>query len=153
LGTDGFVTIEYSEKPNLLGAILLGLREHYEFLIYVYLVVIICYAFGIGKHFMALILFILFAIIQRLTYQTLNGGDNLMFFVILYMIFADSYSNFTVTPLYLSEPVKKISSFFTFFSVMSITMHLCLVYFISAISKLNTEDWYNGVALYYVLQQ
>jgi len=29
--------------------------------------------------------------------------------------------------------------------------HLCLVYFCSALGKINTSEWYKGVALYYTL--
>ncbi|WP_396149994.1 HTTM domain-containing protein [Flavobacterium sp.] len=37
------------------------------------------------------------------------------------------------------------------YSVFSLKFHLCLVYFFSAVGKISTLLWYNGLANYYVL--
>lgn len=107
-------------------------------------------AFGIGRWFSFLLLFIAWYILQKLNTYVLNGGDNYLIFILLYMCFANSYSYFSLNKSDTFEE-NSLGNFLTNLSVISILTHLCLIYFISGISKIHTDLWYNGVAMYYIL--
>jgi len=111
----------------------------------------ILFAFGIFRYFTPLLLYISVEIVQRAYPFILNGGDNLLKFLLLYMIFTDCYRYFTLNN---STGQKKdsISYFVNQISVLSIKIHLSLIYFVSAIFKLNAKVWFSGVATYYTLQ-
>lgn len=130
----------------------LFLRDNFTYFYFVYFILILFYFFGIGKYITALLLYIFFEIFQNLCPVVLNGGDNLLKFIILYMIFIDSYSHFKIKPL--KSKYQNIYLFRNFLSNIfgyAICMHLCLVYFISAIHKIHSDVWFNGIATYYTL--
>lgn len=128
------------------------LRENVHFFFLAYIVVILLFFFGIGKHFTAIALFVFFEINQRLCYVVLNGGDNLLKFILLYMIFADTYQYFSIKPLNFKRQIwKEMSNFCSNAAGLSICTHLCLAYFLSAFHKTHADVWFNGIATYYTL--
>lgn len=128
------------------------LRENFQFFYLIYVVIILLYFFGIGKNFIALILFIFYEILQNLCPSILNGGDNLLKFILMYMIFIDSYNYFSITPKYFkSSEFAKFNVFLSNLGGYSICIHLCLAYFISAIHKIHADVWFNGIATYYTM--
>jgi len=146
-GTDAFV---HHEAASFFGIPLDVFRTHYDLLIPVYVFLIGLFLFGIGRNLTALFLYIVFRLFQEMTGVVSNGGDNLLAFIMLYLVFANSYRYFAVKSEFLRMP-RKLDNFVTNLSCGSIMVHLCLVYFFSAVGKLNTQEWYKGVALYYTL--
>jgi hypothetical protein len=125
------------------------IRQHFNIYIFLYLTLIILYLFGIGRNLTALGVFICLEIQQRLCHTVLNGGDNLFKFVVLYMVFINSYEYFVIKK---SAKIKSgLSNLVSNLAAYSICIHLCLVYFISAIHKIHADVWFNGVANYYIL--
>lgn len=128
------------------------IRNYYEFFLMAYVLFICLFFFGIGKYFTALVLFILYELQQRLGYIILNGGDNLLKFILLYMVFIDSYKYFSISPLKIKNAgVKYVLTFLSNTAAFSICLHLCLAYFLSAWHKIHADVWFNGVATYYTL--
>ncbi len=125
------------------------IRQHFSIYLFVYLTFIILYFFGIGRNMAALGVFICLEIQQRLCHTVLNGGDNLFKFVVLYMIFINSYGYFALKTT--TKIKARLSNLVSNLAAYSICMHLCLVYFISAIHKIHADVWFNGVANYYIL--
>ncbi len=125
------------------------IRQHFDIYLFIYLTLIILFLFGIGRNFTALGVFICLEIQQRLCYTILNGGDNLFKFVVLYMIFINSYEFFVLIKRKKANP--NIYNLISNLATYSICIHLCLVYFISAIHKIHADVWFNGVANYYIL--
>lgn len=116
-------------------------------LLYFLIFTCVLYAFGIGRWFTALLVFIQFYLYTEASALNGNGGDNYLFFILFYLIFADSYYY-----LCLKETVKKKSDYLiSNIACYSIMIHLCLIYFVSAIHKIHAEEWFNGVATYYIL--
>jgi len=142
----------YSSQPTYLLE-LLGLssnlvRNNINIFIPVYIFLIGMYAFGVGRYFTAVLLFLCFEIIQRLCHVILNGGDNLMKFCLLYMVLIDSYRYFSLT----KARSIKFSSYRNFISNIGgylICIHTCIVYFFSAAHKIHADVWFNGIATYY----
>jgi len=156
-----FVNLLYSGKSflipgnNIINEFMFSFKAdiiRYNIYIYLsfYLVLILLYLFGIGRNITALIVFLMYDILQKLCPQILNGGDNLLRFILLYLIFANSFSYFVIEKRK-SKKVNSITNFFSNLTGLSICIHLCLIYFISAIHKIHSDVWFNGVATYYTL--
>ena len=142
----------YHDEILIFGSIPLSFfREHYEILISVYVLLIGLFVFGIGKNIVALLLYIIFRLFQTMNGSVANGGDNLLSFIMLYMVFANSFDYLAIKTTNKAESSNKIYIFFTNLSCYAILIHLCVVYFFSAVGKINTSEWYKGVALYYTL--
>jgi hypothetical protein len=147
-----FYSHEESLILSFLGIETWWLRDHFQFFYLFYIIVIIMYFFGIGRRITAIILYILYEVIQSLCPTIQNGGDNLLKFIILYMIFIDSYDYFSVKKDFIrNEEVTKFKNFLSNIFGFSICIHLCLAYFVSAIHKIHADVWFNGVATYYTL--
>jgi len=127
-------------------------RANFDYLNLVYLILIIFFMFGVGKYITAFLLFVLVDVMQNLNHMTLNGGDNLLKFVVLYMVFINSYDYFSINSIkFKRKESEELSNLFSNLAGISICIHLCLVYFLSAIHKFHADVWFNGVATYYTL--
>lgn len=113
------------------------------------IITLILILFGIGKRITLIVLYIEMKILQELTYPILNGGDNLMIFVLLYLVFTNCFEHLTLYKN--SKKHSKLSNVISNLAVFSICLHLGYVYFISAIHKIHSDVWFNGTALYYIL--
>ena len=71
-----------------------------------------------------------------------------MRFVLLYLVFADSFNFFSFGKY---KRFLEIRNYFSNLSVLSLKIHLCIIYFISAIHKIHSDVWFNGVATYYTM--
>lgn len=126
------------------------LYANYKLIIFVYMVLIAFFAFGIGKRWTALLLFVMVEVVQRMNGYVLNGGDNLLKFLLLYMVFADSFRYFSLSQLnFKSDTWQKITNLTTNVGVFCIMLHLALVYLVSGLHKTHADVWFNGTATYY----
>lgn len=117
------------------------------------IVATIFYGFGIGKRVTVLILAIsLYAFNNQIIAPFGNGGDNYLTFIIIYLIFTDSFDFFSFSKInYKNQSLSNLSNFVSNLAVYSIMIHICLIYFVSFIHKIHSDVWYNGVATYYIL--
>ncbi len=157
----GLVPLIYSGKSylvptnNIINEFIVGfnskgIRENIYIFLAIFILFLFLYLFGIGKNITAIIVFLLYDILQKLCPQILNGGDNFLRFILLYLVFANSYTFFVIEK-YTSPKFINVSNFLSNLSGLSICIHLCLIYFISAIHKIHSDVWFNGVATYYTL--
>lgn len=111
------------------------------------------YGFGIGKRWTILLLAIFMYVFNNEVIALFgNGGDNYLTFIIIYLIFTDSFEHLSFSKLdYKKKELKKLSNFVSNLAVYSIMIHICLIYFVSFIHKIHSDVWYNGVATYYIL--
>lgn len=123
---------------------------HYLWFLIVFAMAALAVLFGIGRNVSILVLYLLLEIFQRLNHFILNGGDNLLKFLLLYMVFADSFRHLTLFKgTKAPSTINSTGHLLTNLAVVSIKVHLCLVYFISGIFKANTKLWFSGLATYY----
>jgi hypothetical protein len=128
-------------------------RENIYFFMGVYGGTIILYAFGIGKRITAILVFFCFDLLQRLCPVILNGGDNLLKFLLLYLIFIDSYNYLSIRKLTCRTKYSiYYNNFLSNLFGLCICIHLAFVYFISGLNKIHADVWFHGVATYYTLQ-
>jgi hypothetical protein len=123
-------------------------RDHIYTFFGVYILFLVLLLFGVGKNFTALVVFLMYDITQKLCPQILNGGDNFLRFILLYLVFGDSFRYFSISR-YESTRFYKLRCLASNLAGISICMHLCLIYFISAIHKIHADVWFNGIATYY----
>ena len=110
-GTDTFIHHNSSLVLDLLGISTNWVRENIQIFFILYAAVTILYFFGIGKYIVAFLMFLFTAVFQQLNGILLNGGDNLMTFVLLYLCFADSYAYFSIKKLTFQKNISEISNF------------------------------------------
>lgn len=109
------------------------IRNHFEVFAIAFIICILLHLRGIGKYFIAALVFFFYEIMQRLCPIILNGGDNILKFLILYMVFLNSYDYFSISRYRpLNTKIKYFSVFFSNVSGFSICIHICFVYFVSA---------------------
>lgn len=147
-----FLVPEQSPFLEFLGIATSSFREYFYVFYAVYVLLIFLFLFGIGKRITALLLYFSLEIIQNLAWLTLNGGDNLLKFALLYMIFIDSYDRFAVRKLKHNTIFsEQLSNFISNLGGYSICLHFCVVYLVSAVHKIHADVWFNGIATYYIL--
>ncbi|MFD0863478.1 hypothetical protein ACFQ1M_14780 [Sungkyunkwania multivorans] len=145
--------IAHSDTTNFFSFVFENdwLRDNYTIFLGLYVFIVIIYAFGIGKNVVALALYLLYKINTDLNGYAANGGDNLLEFIMLYMIFADSFKYLTINKVskVKNPSLEKIKNVFSNLAGYSIIIHLCIAYFVSGINKAHADVWFNGVATYY----
>ncbi|CAL2104893.1 HTTM domain-containing protein [Tenacibaculum sp. 190524A02b] len=124
--------------------------ENFSVFSITYLFFIVLFFFGVGKNIVAFILFIFLDVMQALNSITLNGGDNYLKFILMYLIFINSYEFFSIKKQRFNSTEKQeLSNLLSNLASYSICIHLCLIYFVSAMHKIHADLWFNGVATYY----
>ena len=86
---ESFLMLEATPFIEFFGIHTAFVRDNFEIFYFVYIVLILLFLFGIGKRFTVLLLFICVEVVQNLAWLTLNGGDNILKFAVLYFIFID----------------------------------------------------------------
>jgi antimicrobial peptide system SdpB family protein len=84
----------------------------------------------------------------------LDGGDNLLFLLAFYMMFADCGAYFSIDAGRRPEGYRpnRYRALLHNFAVAAIVTQLCLLYFTSAFFKMQGHMWQDGTAIYYVLR-
>lgn len=145
--------IVWTEKP-LFGFLSLDwLRDHYLLFHCSYLLLILFMGLGIGRRLTIFAVFAMTVILQRWAGYTLNGGDNLLKFLLLYMCMCDSFQYLTLYPTKEARSAnnRALNNAATNVGVYSILLHLSVVYAVSAFGKMHADVWYHGVANYYIM--
>lgn len=127
------------------------LHQHYILFIICYSILLLVNTFGIGKNFTAVIVFLFTEMLFRLNPTVVNGGFHLCRFMLLYLSFANTYTYFTLKPIQKNISDNSTSILLTNIAVYAILIHLCIIYFSTALYKLQTPQWRNGTAIYYIL--
>lgn len=120
-----------------------------KYLLLFTILLLIFLLFGIGRKITSLLLYLSFMILQSYISPLLNGGDNLLTFILLYFIFTNSFEYLSLFSN--ANKHSNTSNIISNISVYCILIHLCYVYLISGIHKLHSDVWFNGTAIYYIL--
>jgi hypothetical protein len=131
-----------------------SLRSLYVVLCSLLLVGCLFMALGIGKRLAVWSCFVLVVLLQRVDGLVLNGGDDLIKFVLFYLGFADSFRYLALRRSVAPAADSRwgwISNLFTNMAWVTTLGHLCLVYAVSGLHKAHAEVWFNGTAVHYTL--
>lgn len=105
--------------------------------------------FGIGRNISMILFYISIEILQHGNGYLLNGGDNLLKFLALYMCLTDSYRHLCINKR--KSKASTYENILTNIGVLYIICHLCLIYIVSGLFKANAKVWFSGVSTYYIL--
>lgn len=147
---NSFLSIDVLPYLNFLNIDIQSIRNNFYLFYSIYILLIFLFLFGIGKRITPFLLFLSLGVIQTLSWFTLNGGDNILKFLVLYYVFIDSYDKFCLLKSS-NDDNNELTNFLSNLGGFSICIHICLVYFISAVHKIHADVWFNGVATYYIL--
>ncbi len=125
------------------------IRDNIHIFLGIFVLFLFLLLFGLGRNFTALIIYFLYDILMKLCPQILNGGDNFFKFILLYLVFADSFQYFSLEK-YKENQFAGPRNFLSNLAGLCVCIHLCFIYFISGIHKLHADLWFNGVATYYI---
>nr|WP_281361244.1 HTTM domain-containing protein [Kroppenstedtia pulmonis] len=91
----------------------------------------------------------------------LDGGDNIMRIILVYLMFADTTAYFSVDrklmdkkcikPVHIRDNIR-ISFYIHNMAILACIVQVCMVYITSGFHKAMGELWQEGVAIYYILQ-
>lgn len=151
-GPERYIVTGEDTLFHLIGISSTWWSEHYAYFICSFMIFAVLFIFGIGKHFTAAILFLHLLLFQRLNGLILNGGDNLLILVFFYLVFCDSYQYLSLKKLTFKNKVwADLSKMITNLGILSVKVHLCLVYLVSGMHKMHADYWFKGIAVYYTL--
>lgn len=122
------------------------LRRHIYWFLGIYLVVLVLFLFGIGKNLTAAVVFLLTFLDHIMLHPAVYWGDSVLRFSLLYFIFADSFRYFAL------QRTKGQTGIIHQIALMSVMVHLCLMYASNAWYKWWSEDWVTGWATGYFFQ-
>lgn len=123
------------------------LAEHYLYFISGYVVSLVFWIFGIGRNWSSLFVFIGYLLYFEMTFQLVTWGDIILKFTLMFFIFVDAFQYLSV---HCSKPVK---SWVSHLAVLSIILHLFLVYLTNAYFKFLDDSWQDGVGVFYSAAQ
>lgn len=126
-------------------------QENFVPFLSVYFLFVVALAFGIGRNLAAIGVCVAEKLVESMNGYILNGGNNFLSFLLLYLCFANSFEFFVLqkpkATSFLRSPLVKLTTNMATFSVL---FHLCLIYFISGVAKVHADVWFHGTALYYI---
>ncbi|MEN8649569.1 HTTM domain-containing protein [Streptomyces sp. 21So2-11] len=90
----------------------------------------------------------------------LDGGDNIMVIVLVFFIFVDSGSRFSLDARNGKQKAVEDRQSLRYRSasllhnagILAVILQVCIVYLVSGMYKVQGERWQNGTALYYILR-
>lgn len=100
---------------------------------------------GYQKRFMGILLYFISANLYLNTGQLQNGGTNLLLIVLFYLIFVNEDADQSK-----NSRIRIIDISCTNFAFLTIQIQVCILYLVSAVSKLYGSHWLDGSALYYI---
>lgn len=136
---------------DFLGYDYSSFSDHYIYINAAFLFFALLFLFGVGRNIVPVVLFLLNEIIQGANYSILNGGDNFLKFILLYLCFGNCYKYFSLNDTGINNKrLRLVDNLFTNISILATKTHLCIIYYITGIAKLNSDTWLKeGVGTYY----
>lgn len=144
-GNESFIIRGEDFILNMFNLNLNNITFYYKYILFLTLIFTFLSIFGIFKNISIFFLFLFIELIQRINPLILNGGDNFLKFLLLYLSFANSFQFFVIK----KNEISYYNNLLTNLAITSIILHLCLIYFISGLHKLHSKVWFSGVGVYY----
>lgn len=128
---------------------------YFEVIFHLGILFALLFTVGFMNRTVAVLNFLFLWSLQHANVLILDGGDNIMRIILLYLIFANTASHFSIDRTRkigkISKP-KPLSNALHNLAVLASILQLCLMYLSSGLHKVMGEMWTNGTALYYILQ-
>ncbi|PAD20661.1 DCC1-like thiol-disulfide oxidoreductase family protein [Terribacillus saccharophilus] len=131
---------------------------YFEFLYHAGIIFAILFTLGYKGRIVSVINYIFTFSFIQVAFLMTDGGDNLMYLLLFYLLFANTTAYYSLDSLKskvnknYSNYFQKIKSTFHNFAVLACIIQVCILYFISGLYQIMGEMWSNGTALYYIMQ-
>lgn len=112
-----------------------------------YAVSLLLFIFGIGRNFATFLVFMFHLILIQLSLPLVTWGDKILKFTLLYFIFVNSFYYWSL------NSNKKSTGIISKLAVLSIILHLFMIYLNNSFYKLMDIDWQQGFAVFYSFAQ
>jgi predicted DCC family thiol-disulfide oxidoreductase YuxK len=135
-------------------------RLYFDVIFHLGALIAFLYTIGIfGKSVGLLNYIFTFSLIQ-ISHFLSDGGDNLMYLFLFYLLFANTTAYYSVDSIKFHENYdrKKDTTLFKIrmivhnFAVLACVIQVCIIYMSSGLYQVMGEMWNNGTAIYYILQ-
>ncbi|WP_051254650.1 HTTM domain-containing protein [Halobacillus kuroshimensis] len=115
------------------------------------------FTLGVMTRFTAIVNLLFVWSLQHANVLILDGGDNIMRIILLYMLFANTSAYFSIDRLRANKESNAIGHAPVWnalhnLAILTSIIQLCFMYLSSGTHKVMGEMWTNGTALYYILQ-
>ncbi|ERM81683.1 hypothetical protein P872_19495 [Rhodonellum psychrophilum GCM71 = DSM 17998] len=115
------------------------------------------FIFAIGKRFVGAILFIGILVLGYRNNLVLDGSDNVIMVTMPFLLISNAFNHLTLT---INRQYINFSNLIPDVIIKNILMighygimiQICIVYFFTALHKLQGEVWLNGTAVYYTMR-
>lgn len=122
-----------------------GVNNYYMYFLYGQIICCLACLAGFMKRIAGVLLYFISANLYFNAAQIQNGGTNILLITLFYLLFinedAEKHKN---------EKLKIIDISVSNFAFFAAQIQVCILYFVSAVSKLQGTHWLDGSALYYV---
>lgn len=122
-------------------------RHWFPYTWYAFFALNLFHILGIGRNYTAAAIFILLELFQGTSNQWTNGSNDFSLLIAFYLIFANSYDHFVLWKR--KQASGPISNLLSNLAAWSIMLNLCLIYFKTAVAKMQYPGWLNGDSMYY----
>ncbi|OFD35968.1 hypothetical protein BWGOE3_57370 [Bacillus mycoides] len=109
------------------------------------------YLLGIKTRITGVLNFILIYSLYVRNPTVLDGGNNILTIILFFLMFAEVNRYFSVTNEKSTDD-NKIFNMIHNFAIYLCLFQVCVLYFFAGLAKSQGHMWYNGTALYYILQ-
>lgn len=129
---------------------------YFEVIFHLGILVALLFTLGYRTRLMTLLQFIFVWSLFERNPGILNGGDNILRIVFIYLMFARLGEHFSIDSL--RRGVRKsslrsqVSAILHNMAILASLIQVCFMYFSSGIYKVTGEMWQNGTALYYIMR-
>ncbi|SHF95656.1 DCC1-like thiol-disulfide oxidoreductase family protein [Ornithinibacillus halophilus] len=157
-GYNSLANTEYSQLFKSFSLYQFGNSNlFFEIIFHLGILIAIMFTLGYKTRIVSVLNFIFLFSIHQENPTILDGGDNIMIIVLIYLIFVKTNAYFSVDKYLSQGKVKRYSDNFYVniihnFGVLAIILQLCILYLNSSLYKVMGEVWQNGTAIYYILQ-
>lgn len=127
---------------------------YFEATFHIGLVIAVAFALGTGGRLMTVAHYLFLWSLFARNPLLLDGGDNLAFLVLAYLIPVNATAHLALRPTPFAHDHNKPTAAILAHNIALgfIVTQLCIVYLASAMFKIQGQLWQDGTALYYVLQ-
>ena len=124
----------------------------FEILFHVGIVVAISFCLGVAGRFMTVAHYVFLVSLFLRNPAILDGGDNLAYLVLLYLIPVDTTAVLAIRHSHARGKGASVSTVLHNTGIVLIAMQVFVVYLASAMFKIQGQLWQDGTALYYILR-
>lgn len=131
-----------------------------EFLFYALFTVAVLFTLGWRTRVITPVLWVLVWSWHERNPLVLDGGDNLMRIILIYLVFADVSARFSLDARRAKRKgrsaedtaLRRATTVLHNFALAAVVFQVCVVYLTAGLFKVQGERWQQGTALYYILR-